>query len=189
MKIIAVLFFSLIAGTALGADRPRTKPGFEKQILDITYGEVWRPKGWFYSWRTTASGAMWTVSREAANDGSYDTGMRIQLIILPPSERMTAEQFAKGFVSNKVASTKVERRCDEQQKGDFKTICVETTEPGAGGKQYRILYSVSWSASRKWVVVTTFGTHAAEWEALRPTVDAMTDVVLVGDKFYQVHKK
>lgn len=185
MKIIAVLMSFMLAGAAFAGERPATKPGFEKQILDVTYGEVWRPLGWHYGWSTTESGALWTVSKEDPAKGAYDTGMRIQLIMLPPAAGTTAQQWAKGFIEHKATGVKVERRCDEKQSGNFKVICLETTEQtGAPGKNYRILYSISWLNERGWVVVTTFGAPEADWAAIKPTVDAMTEIVLVGEKFY-----
>jgi hypothetical protein len=185
MKIIAVLMSFMLAGAAWAGERPATKPGFEKQILDITFGEVWRPLGWHYGWSTTQSGAVWTVSKEDPAKGAYETGMAIQLVMLPESAGKNAEQWAKGYIQYKSDGVKVERRCDEKPNGDFKTICLETTEPtGAPGKNFRILYSVSWSNERGWVVVTTFGAPEGDWTAIKPTVDAMTDIVLVGEKFY-----
>jgi hypothetical protein len=185
MKIIILLISFMLAGAAWAGERPDTKPGFEKQILDITYGEVWRPLGWHYRWSTTESGAVWTVSKEDPAKGAYETGMAIQLVMLPKSAETNAEKWAKGFTQYKSTGVKVERRCDEKQNGDFKTICLETTEQtGALGKNYRILYSISWSNERGWVVVTIFGAPDGEWAAIKPTVDAMTEIVLVGEKFY-----
>lgn len=190
MKMIAVFLFLLFVGDARAADLPASKPGFEKQILDITYGEVWRPTGWYYAWSTTQSGVMWTVSKEDARSGAYDTGMRIQLIITEKTATKDARQLAKDFIAHKIASAKVERLCDEKPNGEFRQICLETTEPSnIPGKPYRILYSVSWSSQRGWVVVTTFGAPDADWDALRPTVDAMTQIVLIGGDFYKNHKK
>jgi hypothetical protein len=40
MKIIAVLMSFMLAGAEFAGERPATKPGFEKQILDVTYGET-----------------------------------------------------------------------------------------------------------------------------------------------------
>ncbi len=185
MKLVTSLLSIFVAAATHAADRPATKPGFQKQILDVTYGEVWRPNGWFYSWSTTASGAIWTVAKEDPSKGWYDTGMRVQLIMLPTTERVTAEQVAQGFIQQKTASATVVRRCEMKERGGFKTVCLETKEQtNPASKLHRILYSISWSEERRWVVVNTFGAPDVEWEALRPTVDAMTEIVLIGEKFH-----
>lgn len=193
MKTFALLlnlaFPALASATvapATTAPAPDATPaGFERQVLDVTKGEILRPAGWHYSWFSTQHAIIWTVSREDAGKGAYDTGMRIQFVpAVKASAGQTPEQVARGFLSGKAASAKVVRQCEEKANGDFRLVCLETSEPSATpGKNFRILYSVSWSNERDWFVITTFGAPEAEWEALRPTIDAMSRFVLIGEGF------
>jgi hypothetical protein len=189
MNIIIAFLFLLVTCSSTAAEKAGVKPGFEKQILDVTYGEIWRPVGWHYSWFTTSNGAVWTISKEDATKGPYETGMRIQLIPGVKAGGKTAEQVARGFIAEKVSSVKVERLCDEKASGEFRIICLETTEPtSTPGKSFRILYSVSWSNERDWFVISVFGAPERDWDGLKPTLDAMTEIILVGAKFYEKRK-
>lgn len=195
MKTLALLL--LLACPALASATASVAPsdvtaapapapaGLERQALDVTQGEILRPAGWHYSWFSTQHAIIWTVSREDAGKGAYDTGMRIQFVpAVKASAGQTPEQVARGFLSGKAASAKVVRQCEEKPNGDFRLVCLETSEPSATpGKNFRILYSVSWSNERDWFVITTFGAPEAEWEALRPTIDAMSRFVLIGEGF------
>jgi hypothetical protein len=48
LLIATACVFLVFTCGAFAAERPVTKPGFEKQILDVTYGEIWRPSGWHF---------------------------------------------------------------------------------------------------------------------------------------------
>lgn len=193
MKTFALLLLLAIPALASATVAPATTApapdatpaGFERQVLDVTRGEILRPAGWHYSWFSTPHAIIWTVSREDASKGAYDTGMRIQFVpAVKAASGQTPEQVARGFLSGKAASAKVLRLCEEKANGDFRLVCLETSEPsGTPGRNFRILYSVSWSNERDWFVVTIFGAPEAEWEALRPTIDAMARFVLIGEGF------
>lgn len=180
-----LLLSALLSAVPAAAGELTIPAGYERQVLDVTQGEMRRPVGWHYSWFTTHQGVVWTVSKEDASKGPYNTGMRIQLVPgVKAVTGKTAEEVSRGFLASKVASAKVLNVCAPRDVGDFKVVCLETLEPArTPGLMYRILYSVSWSVARDWSVISTFGAPEPEWSSVQPVIAAMSEFVLVGPGF------
>lgn len=166
--------------TTSAAEGPRSTI-FERQKLDVTEGSVQKPKDWFYSHGTDGKSITWTLSKEDARAGQpYKTGFRIQFI---PSAvavlKMPAEQFVANFIEQKKTAAQVLRNCPRTTQGDHARRCLETIEG-----PFHILYSLIWSEKLDHLVVTTFGTPIADWEAMRPVADRMSMFTLLGEEFW-----
>lgn len=170
--------------TVSAAENPRSTI-FERQRLDVTEGSVQKPRDWFYSHRTDGKSITWTLSKEDSRAGQpYKTGFRIQFI---PSAvtvlKIPAEQFVANFIEQKQTAVQVIRHCPRATEGDHMRRCIETIEG-----PFHILYSLIWSEKLDHLVVTTFGTPVADWEAMRPVADRMSMFNLVGEKFWNKTK-
>jgi hypothetical protein len=84
MNIVIAFLLLLLTCSSFAAEKAVVKPGFKKQILDVTYGEVWRPVGWHYSWFTTHNGAVWTISKEDPTKGAYERTATPSALLPPP---------------------------------------------------------------------------------------------------------
>lgn len=157
------------------------------QRLDPTDGRIAKPKEWFYSSKGTPSGWMWTLSAENPSTGSYETGLRIQMLVgVEKSTQRSTEAFAQNFLQQKRVSTKVLRDCPASDLGLFKRQCLEVIENiqrPEGSRSFHILYSVFWGNRLDMVVVNTFGAPEEKWEAVRSISDVMARVELIGPDF------
>jgi hypothetical protein len=199
-NIILFIMALLIAGCAhqpspeLG-NRAKTESaitapdGYELQILDVTYGSIAKPKGWFYKYFTDKHSVVWTFSKEDTNFGSYLTGMRIQFVPgLSRQSKKTPQELAEQFISQKRDSATILNECQTTHDDDFQRKCIETREiitTTSGQVDFHILYSVFWSKTKDSIVLTTFGAPDAEWEKVRPIVDVMARFKLVGKDFWK----
>lgn len=160
--------------------------GYTVQVLDVTKGEIARPDGWFYRFFTDDKSIVWTISKEGSKTGAYRTGMRVQFT--PAINRFTgksARELIGDVIDQKRKSAKVERLCNEERAGEFQRICMETTEPSdIAGKNFRILYTFSWSDEKQAVAITTFGAPEENWESLKDTIYVMSSFVLIGKDFW-----
>jgi len=192
MKTIFALLFILVTSLA-HAEPPSTVPeGFELQTLDITDGNILKPKGWFYRYFTAKSSIIWTISKEDSKLGEYLTGMRIQFT--PGFSRVTnktPQAFAQQYISQKKQSAKTFKDCKAGQAGEFTRVCLETLEKMTSSKgdiEFQILYSVFWSNEKDLFAITTFGAPASEWVTVQPIIDVMKDFELLGKEFWNKNK-
>lgn len=160
--------------------------GFEIQPLDVTKGQVFKPKGWFYNFSGNEQSIVWTISKEDSKKGSYKTGMRIQF---SPSIKSFTEESPRdviaGIIRQKTKSVKVDRLCNEERAGEFQRICLETTEPTNNPKEnFKILYTFSWSQEKSAIVITIFGAPESEWNSLKGTIETMSKMTLIGADFW-----
>jgi hypothetical protein len=191
MKIIILLtclIFTALANSNSEA-LPNVPEGFEKQILDVTYGHIAKPKGWFYYWGTDKNSIIWTISKEDTKKGSYLTGMRIQFVPgMFRRTKKTPQEFAESFINDKKNSAKVLLECKQKEIEDFTRQCIETIEnirTTKGEIKFHILYSVMWSKAKDAIVLTTFGAPVEDWEQVRPIIDVMADFELIGEEFWK----
>jgi hypothetical protein len=194
MKQVALwiaLAFTL-ATTAPAADDDEDKKkipeGFVEQILEPTGGKLLRPKDWFYKEGHSEHAFMWTLSKEDTKDGngSYDTGVRIQVFI-NPQERTdkSAETHARGFLEKKKKEAgKVHRVIEQVEQELFTRIGLETEEG-----DYRILYSVFWNNKMDLFVVSISGAKAGDWEKYTKTFDTMSEMTLIDMERFEKGKK
>jgi hypothetical protein len=159
--------------------------GFVRQKLDVTDGLIFMPKGWFYRNHGTASGWMWTLSKEDSDAGPYRTGMRIQIFLglsqnnAPSGEALAASIFQQlGTEAKSVIVS-----CKPEPFGAFTRQCLETLETSNAepGVTFHIRYSAFWTPSM--LVITTFGAPAEDWDALKSTAVTMMAFRLIGPNF------
>jgi hypothetical protein len=159
--------------------------GYVLQHLEVTDGKIAMPKNWFYHSGGTASGWLWTFSKEDPAKGPYETGLSIQLIAgVEKKTKQPSENFAKVFLDKKRSSAKVLKDCAPVEQGDFKLQCLEVIEDVQepnGVKSFHILYSVSWGMDM--VVINTFGAPPEQWESVKPIADVMANIELIGPNF------
>lgn len=185
-NILAILCFFLLPLSSADAGDIAVPEGFVLQPLTETDGQIARPKDWFYTSKGTASGWVWTLSKEDPAMGSYETGLRVQLLVgVAEKSGKTREAFAKHFISGKRAAAEVMHECPKIDLGEFYRQCIEVIESlpsKAGSSSYRIIYSVMWGKELDMVVVSTFGSPPQAWETAAPIAEAMAHFRLLGPK-------
>jgi hypothetical protein len=176
----------LLASLSVHAGEITVPQGYELQVLDTTKGEIARPIGWFYDHFADSKSLVWTISKEDSSKGSYITGMRIQFT--PSIDRFTKKlpsEIVQGLIAAKQKSVKVDKLCNVETVGEFQKICLETTEPTEiNGKNFKILYTYSWSNTKQSIAITTFGAPEEDWVGLKDTIKTMSEIVLIGKDFW-----
>jgi len=154
--------------------------GFVLQKLEPTGGEVLRPVNWYYTARHNKTSFLWTISKENAAAGPYETGMRIQTFInVEAGTGRSPKQFVLEFFEQKKMSTQVIRTIPERNQGLFSRVGLETEE----GK-YRILYSGFWGNNSDIVIFTIAGALSSEWSQYQDTFNRMANFKLIDmDRF------
>jgi hypothetical protein len=174
---IAVL---AVAALCNGKDTP---PGFVEQTLEPKIGKINKPRGWFYSDQFSKENGgmrlMWTLSKERFRDGSYDTGLRIQMFLgIQKATGKTAKQFIDDFIAAKRKEAReVPRDCGPTKQGEFTRLCLETEE----GK-YHILYSFLWQEGGDTAVVAIAGAKKSEYQKYAATFHEMNRFSLIDPK-------
>jgi len=160
--------------------------GFDLQELKPTGGKILRPKGWFYTEGHREHAFMWTISKEDASEGPYETGVRIQFFAgVQRATGKTPKDFVQSFVDEKKKTASVICERAPHQQGLFTRIGLEVKESLAlGGKEkpYHILYSYFWGDGSDLVVIVISGTPAEQWDKYTDTFDAMSGFELIDMK-------
>lgn len=163
--------------------------GYVLQLLEETDGKIARPIDWFYTSEETPSGLLWILSAEDPSKGSYETGMRIQLLSgMEKHIKKSAHAFAQDFIEKKRKSTAVVRECPETNQGLFTRQClevIEALERPSGTNSFHIVYSVFWDNNLDSVVITTFGTPQDKWEEVKKISEVMSSFELIGPNFLE----
>jgi len=158
--------------------------GYVLQKLDATDGLIARPSDWFYGNHGTASGWVWTISKEDPKKGAFETGFTIQMIIgLESKTKQSRQEFCTNFINSKRKSLKVFKECPVIDMGTFMRQCIEVLEiipESASKKEFHVLYSVMWMKNMDIAAVTTFGASDADWESIVPITQVMSEFRLIG---------
>lgn len=166
---------------------PETPMEFVTQELNPTGGEIERPKDWHYKEGHRESTFMWTLAKENQDDGTYTTGVRIQMFAgVTKATSLTPKEFVEQFVEKKrkTEGVQVVEMCDPQDEGKFKRICLEIVEG-----PYHILYSLFWSNDMDMVAITIAGTSKELWHVYAPTFDRMNKFKLIDIKKLEENAK
>ncbi|MBS0470876.1 MAG: hypothetical protein JSR60_07385 [Proteobacteria bacterium] len=159
--------------------------GFVRQKLDITDGLIFMPKGWFYRSGATASGWMWTLSKEDSATTPYRTGMRIQMFLgLSKDGAPAGEALANSILLQLRGEAKsVLNACTPAPFGVFTRNCLETieTSSAAPGVTFHVQYTAFWTPTM--LVITTFGAPVEDWASLKGTAETMMAFRLIGPNF------
>lgn len=157
---------------------------FVVQELRPTGGRIPRPKEWFYSEGHREHVLTWTISKENADGGFYETGVRVQCFLdVRECAGMTPQEFVQAFFDQKRGVVKVLGERPEQKQDLFTRVGLETQETlNHQGRltTYRILYSAFWANDADLAVVSIAGTPAELWETYRATFDTMSRFELSG---------
>ena len=162
---------------------PFTAPaGYHVQILEATDGRIVAPDGWNYRSRGTPSGWLWTFSKESNADGSYETGLRLQLLVgVQKGTNKTPKEFALNFLEQKRRTARVINECGPSDQGHLIRQCLEVVEHlTSGGDPYHIVYSVFWGKEMDMVVLSTFGTPEELWPEYSRVAKVMSEVQIIG---------
>jgi hypothetical protein len=203
-KILGLLAAGLIAlpGSAIAGGTDKSAPpssskasnanplsvppaGFVLQTLDVTDGLIARPKDWYYQSGSSSGGRTWIIAKEDPAKGSYETGMRIQLITgIQKNTGQTPEALVRNFLAGKATSTKPLSVCSQTDIGFFERLCVEVIENlalKAPAKPFHIAYTGFWATNGgDLAVITTFGAPADQWADVRHTAEVMNAFRLIG---------
>ncbi len=172
-RIILTILFLLASAFSVA------KEEMLQQILEPTGGKIMKPKSWFYSESQNSNGYIWTLSKEdISSGGSYDTGVRIQLIAgIKEGTGKSPKDFLFEFAdSKKTTVDRVVSSCEPTEQGLFSVVCLETIETVMQGdkkKEFHILYSLFWNDKMDMVVVSVAGTLENEWKEYQSTFNEM----------------
>lgn len=162
---------------------PETPMEFVTQELDPTGGEIERPKDWHYKEGHRENTLMWTLAKEDHDDGTYTTGVRIQMFAgVTKATSLTPKEFIEQFVEKKrrTEGVRVVNICDPQDEGVFKRVCLEIVEG-----PHHILYSLFWNNDMDMAAITIAGTSKELWHVYAPTFDRMNKFKLLDVKKLQ----
>jgi hypothetical protein len=134
--------------------------GFTLQILGPTGGKILKPKDWFYTESHQGPSLTWILSKEDANIGKYDTGVRIQAIVgIKEKTGISAEEsLRKYLLSKKEGAKKLFHECEPKDQGLFTNMCIHVEEG-----PYRIFYSIFWSNDLDIAIIMTGGAKLEDW--------------------------
>jgi hypothetical protein len=183
VRRILLVVLGLLPGAAL-ATPILVPPGYVRQQLEPTGGEVARPIEWYFHATQTPSGWIWTMSKEDSRNGSYLTGQRIQLMVgVEASSGLTRAGFVDAYLADRRRGGRVLTECPATDQGAFHRRCLEVVQEGeVDGKprSFRIMHSLMWGKDLDMVVSSTFGAPSETWrqDALRSA--PMADFSLLG---------
>ena len=178
-----LIFFTILLTTVCGLHAENSIPdGFVLQVLEPTGGKIIRPKDWFYAERHGGPSYTWIFSKENIEQGSYDTGMRIQTIVgVEKGTGKSPKKFVLDFIAEKKKEAKrIFDECYPKDQGLFTRVCLETEE----GK-YRILYSAFWGNGSDIVVISIAGTKTEEWDSYTDIFNRMSEFELIDMKRFE----
>ncbi len=180
----ALLFALLLASPAHAKPKAvPVPPGYLRQALEPTGGEIARPIDWFFRSDETPSGWLWTLSKEDPSKGPYLTGQRIQLMVgVEASSGLTRAAFARQYLDERRKGARVVRDCPVTDQGEFHRRCLEvvqTIDTGKGPRSFRILYSMMWGKRMDLVVSSTFGAPEETWKEAARIAGPMTEFRLL----------
>lgn len=160
---------------------PALPDGYELASLYPMKIQVPKPVDWLQDGHPTTTGWEWSFARRGGvTDSGYDAGMRLQLASElkargGPWPRERARQIVEA--RKKVAAS-VLRQCPFDVDGDRVQTCLEVLERNGKGKnarQFHVLYTLTWSDAGDYLLLSTFGAPAAEWEQYAPIARKMSE--------------
>ncbi len=188
LRVVAATLALALTAPALAESPVAELPaGWVLQKLAATDGEILRPEHWSYQEEPTPSGVMWTLAEDRKPDGTYLTGMRIQLASFSAEQRASktpaqlADELYAKFRSD---AERVVDTCGPELRGDFTNRCIEVVQriPNLSAEDpFHIAYGLWWSETL--FVVSIFGTPEREWPERAPTHQAMANFRLIGPNF------
>lgn len=159
-------------------------PGYVRQQLEPTGGEIAKPIDWYFHTQETPSGWIWTVSKEDPREGAYLTGQRIQLMVgVEATSGLTRAGFVDQYLADRRRDNQVLSQCPATDLGEFHGRCVEVVQKGevdGETRSFRIMYSVMWGKELDMVVTSIFGAPVDTWRADARRSEPMTGFQLLG---------
>jgi hypothetical protein len=153
------------------------------KIWDQGVARYWSPAGWTFVAANSAAGPVFTLSKEDSRKGSYDTGMRIQLISkIKARVGLTPKEAVLLNIARKKKLEQVISECPEAQAGVFRRICLETEGYPSEAKpsqRYHLMYSFWWSDEADFMAAATFGAPIEEWPQAAKIYAVIKDFKLV----------
>jgi hypothetical protein len=175
MKIISVVsvaltVMALFIGTASFADEFPILEGYVLQELELARGRIAMPEDWYFTESPGSSSVRWTISKEDANIGPYETGLSIQLFLnVKENTGGTPRQLIEKNLKMIASANSLVSECPESKQGSFNRRCIEVIEnqvKGDGSQlEYHTLYSFLWWEDGDIAVVTVFGTTPDLWDS------------------------
>lgn len=183
MRGMVLVLCGLIPLAAMSA-AIEVPPGYVRQQLEPTGGEIAKPIDWYFHTQETPSGWIWTLSKEDSRKGGYLTGQRIQLMVgVEATSGLTRAGFVDRYLSDRSRGNKVLSRCPPTDLGEFHGRCVEVVETGevdGEPRDFRVMYSLMWGKDLDMVVSSTFGAPVETWRADARRSQPMTGFRLLG---------
>jgi len=159
-------------------------PGYVRQQLEPTGGEIAKPIDWFFHSQETPTGWIWTLSKEDPRKGGYSTGQRIQLMVgVEATSGLTRAGFVDRYLADRSRGRQVMSQCPATDLGEFHGRCVEVIEQGevdGEPRAFRVMYSLMWGKDLDMVVGSTFGAPVDSWREDARRSQPMTGFRLLG---------
>ena len=176
-RYIALLTLAFVATTPNIAEAETLVPkGFVRQTLEPLGGSIVRPTDWHYSLENQRPAITWICSKEDRADGTYDTGLKIQLLIdVEKVTGRTAREFVEFYLAEKQKAGQVHHVFPPVEDGLFIRSGIETTEG-----DYRIRYSLYYlTGGGDIVAFVTMGAKTSDWDEVLPTFEEMGNIRLL----------
>lgn len=177
MKIPFLFVALLVVVPCLLAGKERVPDGFVMQALEPFGGKIVRPKDWYFTESHRGPVYLWTIAKEKRPDGSYDTGVRIQLLIgVQRATGTSPADFVANFIKKQRASSaRILNDCPPLDQGLFNRRCLEAEEG-----PYHVVYSLfSGNRDIDMVVVMSAGAKRDEWSEYADTFALMNRLDLI----------
>lgn len=177
---LIILFASSLSYGELSAP-----DGFVIQPLNLTNGSALKPNEWHYSEQHRSKGSLrWVLSKEDSSkeNGAYETGVSINLM-LGFSEKygMSSQELTDKLISQITSYGEIIERCEPEDIGNMKRICIEKLEQNESGNTYHVMYTFMWWPDSELVAYTSAGTTPELWSTHQETFDIMSEIEVIGD--------
>jgi hypothetical protein len=168
--------------------------GYKVVRLEAIDGRIVIPADWTVRQLATRNSLLWLFAKDFRSDGSYATGMTLQLFPgIKKNSGSSVNEAANTVLDTIRRHGKVVRDCATQRFQEFERHCLEMLEERAEGDAtrvtYHVLYSVLVHLKYDVVVVTAFGAPASSWDDVAPITRVMSDFRLFGPEFARKAQK
>ena len=184
---LLVSSLALFEAQAGGSPHIPIPEGYELQMLEPIQGEVARPKGWVYTGSCSEYGCRWIVSKERKADGSYLTGLAVQMFLGVDAAGVGKTKLIEETIADRRKTAQVLDECAPHADGDFTVYCLETLETSdhdGSPVAFHVRYTLQAHNTMDMVVVQVFGAPAGEWDEAEPIAEVMSNILLISPDFH-----
>jgi hypothetical protein len=157
--------------------------GYRLESLDIVDGKVAVPADWTSRMGTLGRNSIvWTFAKDRRPDGSFDTGMSLQIFVGLSKSGVSSPMIAAIKAAEDIRKRgKLVRECDREEQEHFFKKCIELIETGSPANpaaEFHVLYSVMYGKVMDLLIISAFSAPEAEWNDLVPITQVMSNMRL-----------